>query len=104
MTWLKLEKPDRVKRSGFGLFAQLGAWPEDFADEMKSANRRSATSQCLIGRLCSAKTPRSSCSAGQEAVLIVKSLQDGVRHHAAGPVEAMPLALHLRGAMLARSR
>jgi hypothetical protein len=50
------------------------------------------------------KHHESSCSAGQEAVLIVKSLQDGVRHHAAGPVEAMPLALHLRGAMLARSR
>jgi hypothetical protein len=26
---------------------------------------------------------------------MVKSVQDGVRHHAAGPVEAMPLALHL---------
>jgi hypothetical protein len=29
---------------------------------------------------------------------VVKSVQDGVRHHAAGPVEAMPLALHLCGA------
>jgi hypothetical protein len=25
---------------------------------------------------------------------VVKSVQDGVQHHAAGPVEAMPLALH----------
>jgi hypothetical protein len=32
---------------------------------------------------------------------MVKSVQDGVRHHAAGPVEAMPLALHPHGAMQA---
>ena len=29
----------------------------------------------------------------QEAVLMVKSVQDGVRRHAVGPVKAMPLAL-----------
>jgi hypothetical protein len=26
---------------------------------------------------------------------VEKSVHDGVRHHAAGPVEAVPLALHL---------
>ena len=30
---------------------------------------------------------------------MVKSVQDGVLHHAAGPIEAMPLALHLHRAM-----
>jgi hypothetical protein len=30
---------------------------------------------------------------------VVKSVQDGVLHHAAGPIEAMPLALHLHRAM-----
>ena len=34
---------------------------------------------------------------------MVKSVQDGVRHHAAGPVEATPLALHLDGAMPMRN-
>jgi hypothetical protein len=28
---------------------------------------------------------------------VVKAVQEGVRHDAAGPVEAMPLALHLAG-------
>ena len=32
-----------------------------------------------------------------------KSVHDGVRHHAAGPVEAVPLALHLAQAMPARN-
>ena len=50
---------------------------------------------CLKGRpLWSAKTPRSSCSAGREAVLMVKSVQDGVSHNSAWPVETMPMALH----------
>jgi hypothetical protein len=53
--------------------------------------------------LWSAKTLRPSGRAGREAVLMVKSVQDGVRHDAAGPVEAMPLALHLHGAMPARN-
>jgi hypothetical protein len=35
---------------------------------------------------------------------VVKSVQDGVSHDAAAPVEAMPLALHLRGAMPLRNR
>jgi hypothetical protein len=47
------------------------------------------------GELWSAKTPRQSSSTVQEAVLVVKSVQDGVHHHAAGPIEVMPLALHL---------
>jgi hypothetical protein len=34
---------------------------------------------------------------------MVKSVQDGVRHHAAGPVEVMPLALHLHRAMPVRN-
>jgi hypothetical protein len=33
----------------------------------------------------------------------VKSVQDGVHHHAAGPIEAMPLALHLHRAVPARN-
>ena len=33
--------------------------------------------------LSSAKTQRHSCSAGQEAVLVVKSVQDGVCHNSA---------------------
>jgi hypothetical protein len=40
----------------------------------------------------SAKTPRQSSSAVEETVLVVKSVQDGVRHYAAGPVESMPLS------------
>jgi hypothetical protein len=50
--------------------------------------------------LWSARTLRPSGRAGREAVLVVKSVQDGVRHYAAAPVEAMPLALQLHGAML----
>jgi len=34
---------------------------------------------------------------------VVKSVQDGVRHHAAWLVEAMPLALHLHRATPARN-
>ena len=33
----------------------------------------------------------------QEGVLVVKSVQDGVHHDTSGPVEAMPLALHVDG-------
>jgi hypothetical protein len=33
--------------------------------------------------LSSAKTRRPSCSASQEAVLVMKSVQDGVRHNSA---------------------
>jgi hypothetical protein len=33
---------------------------------------------------------------------VVESVQDGVRQNAAGPVKAMPLALHLHRAMPAR--
>ena len=39
----------------------------------------------------------------QDAVLVVKSVQDGMRDHAAGPIEAMPLTLHLRVAMPVRN-
>jgi hypothetical protein len=42
-------------------------------------------------------------SAAQQAVLVMKSVHDGARHHAAGPVEAMLLAVHLHGAMPARN-
>ena len=35
---------------------------------------------------------------------MVKSVQDGMHHHAAGPIEAMPLALPLHRAMLAWNR
>jgi hypothetical protein len=50
-----------------------------------------------------AKTPRQSSSTVQEAVLVVKPVQDGVHHHAAGPIEVMPLALHLHRAVPARN-
>jgi hypothetical protein len=44
-------------------------------------------------RLCSAKMMRQSCSMSQSAILVVKSVQDGVRHDSAWPVESMPMAL-----------
>jgi len=47
--------------------------------------------------LWSAKTRRASCSTGQACVLVVKSVQDAVRHHTAGPIEAMTLALQSYG-------
>ena len=62
-----------------------------------------SVSQATVSRLWSAKTERPSGRAGRAAVLMVKSVQDGVRHDAAGPVEAMPLTLHLHGAMLTRN-
>ena len=34
----------------------------------------------------------------------MKSVQGGVSHHAAGPIEVMPLALHLRVATPLRNR
>ncbi len=44
----------------------------------------SAPERSVFGRrLSSAKTQRHSCSAGQEAVLVVKSVQDGVCHNSA---------------------
>ena len=49
------------------------------------------------GRLCSAKILRQSCSASEEAVLVVKSVENGVRHNWAGSVETMPLALQGHG-------
>jgi hypothetical protein len=50
-----------------------------------------------IKGLYSAKIMRRSSRAGQEAVLAVKSVQDGVRHNLAWPVETMPTALHMNG-------
>jgi hypothetical protein len=41
------------------------------------------------------KTQRPSCSAGQEAVLVVKSVQEGVRHNSARSVESVPLTLQM---------
>jgi hypothetical protein len=71
--------------------------------ENASADRvnRSASSRSRGERkqVWSAKTPGRSSSAVQEAVLVVKSVQDGVPHHAAGLIEAMPLTLHLHRAM-----
>jgi hypothetical protein len=56
-----------------------------------------------VDEVWSAKTPRPSSSTVQEAVLVVKPVQDGVHHHAAGPIEVMPLALHLHRAVPARN-
>jgi hypothetical protein len=49
------------------------------------------------GTLSSARTQRHSCSAGQEAVFVVKSVPYGVRHNSARSVEAMPLGLQMHG-------
>ena len=53
--------------------------------------------------LSSAKTSQHSCSAGQAAVLVVKSVQDGAPHHPAGPFEAMSLASRSRTSALSSS-
>ena len=50
-----------------------------------------------IGNLCSAKIPRHSCSVRHEAVLMVKSVQDGASHNSACSVETMPMALQIHG-------
>src|SRR5271167_1825832 len=47
--------------------------------------------------LWSAKIQRQSSSTVQEAVLVVKSVQYGVRDHSTCSVETMPLALELHG-------
>jgi len=52
--------------------------------------------------LSSAKTQRQSCSKSQEAVLVVKSVQYGVRHNSTRSVETMPLSLELRGEIVGR--
>ena len=52
--------------------------------------------------LSSAKLNEQSSSTGQEAVLVVKSVQYGVRHNSAYSVETMPLALELHGEIQGR--
>jgi hypothetical protein len=103
--WGRIIAPDVV-------FLNIGAQSfsaVDHAHDVASVSRspppssECAPSIAIRVTLLSAKTPRQSCSAVQEPVLVVKSVQDGVHHHAAGPVEAMPLALHLRVAMPARN-
>jgi hypothetical protein len=56
----------------------------------------------LMDHLSSAETQRRSCSAGQKAVLVVKSVQYGVCHNSARSVETMPLALELHGEIQGR--
>ncbi len=51
----------------------------------------------LRDRLWSAKIQRRSRGIGQEGVLVVKSIQYGVRHHSTCSVETMPLALERHG-------
>src|SRR5580692_2982598 len=48
------------------------------------------------------KNSTTSCSTGQEAVLVVKSVQDGVCHNSARSVDTMPLALELHGEIQGR--
>src|SRR5215472_16571507 len=52
--------------------------------------------------LSSAKTQRPSCSRGQGAVLVVKSVQYGVCHNSARSVEPIPLALQMYGEIQGR--
>jgi hypothetical protein len=79
-------KPARIR-------VEMGARMPSVADPVREiAWKAQIASNCRP-----AKTERPSGRAGREVVFMVKPVQDGVRHHTAGPVEAMPLALHLHG-------